>query len=99
MMRASIRYTLARLFLFFGCLLVGWLLGLRDSPVLLLLIAATVSLALSALLLGGMRDRMSEEIATGIERRRDRRAHRRRDEVLADDEAEDLEAGIDRDRT
>lgn len=93
-MRASVRYTLARLFVFFACLLVLWLVGLRD-PILLLLVAATLSLVLSMWLLSGMREQMSREVYDRVEARTQRKmseAQKRRDaEVLSDDEAEDVE--------
>ncbi|WP_226346645.1 DUF4229 domain-containing protein [Agilicoccus flavus] len=93
-MRASVRYTLARLFVFFACLFVLWLVGLRD-PILLLLVAATLSLVLSMWLLSGMREQMSREVYDRVEARTQRKtseAQKRRDaEVLSDDEAEDVE--------
>ena len=76
-MSPAIRYTLARITIFLACLLLGWLLGLRDNPLLLLLIATTVSM-------------FAEQVADKVEHRTERKqakaARRRSDEVLEDDE-------------
>ena len=71
-MRASVAYSLARLGVFAACLGIGWLVGLRD-PLVLLLIAATVSMLLSLLFLAKLRDRFSVDVANRIEGRRSRR--------------------------
>lgn len=96
-MRSSLRYTLARLTLFLACLLAGWLLGLRHDPFLLVLAAATVSMFLSIFVLRGMREQFSRDVAqqveARVERKRERSARRRADEVLDDHEAEDRATG------
>lgn len=73
-----LRYSVLRLLVFFGVAGVLWLLGLRDSdemPILLLLSAA-ISLVISAVVLKPFRDRASDEIARRVEERRLRRAGR-----------------------
>ena len=71
-MRASVAYSLARLGVFAACLGIGWLVGLRD-PLLLLLVAATVSMLLSLFFLAKLRDRFSADVADRIEQRRSRK--------------------------
>ena len=58
-MSPAIRYTLARITIFLACLLLGWLLGLRDNPLLLLLIATTVSMFISLFVLRSMREQFA----------------------------------------
>ncbi|MEO7235121.1 MAG: DUF4229 domain-containing protein [Lapillicoccus sp.] len=65
------RYTIMRLGIFFGVLLVAWLLGLRSDPALLLLVSAVVSVVLSFFLLRRQRDEFSERIAAKIEQRQE----------------------------
>ena len=91
-MRPSIRYTLARLLIFLACLLLGWLLGLRDNPLVLLLVAATVSMFLSLFLLAGMREQFSADVAAAVERRQATKRARRLEDVLDDSAVEDVEA-------
>ncbi len=68
-----LRYTIMRLGIFFGCLLLFWLLGLRNDQVLLLLLSAVVSVVLSFFLLRRQRDAFAEKIATRIEQRHEAR--------------------------
>ncbi|WP_295700035.1 DUF4229 domain-containing protein [Lapillicoccus sp.] len=90
MKNTVLRFTLMRLMIFFGCLLVFWLLGLRsqDQQPWLLLASAVTSVILSYFLLRRERDRMSERIAETV----DRRLQARREGVHGEDEdAEDAE--------
>lgn len=64
-----LKYTIWRLGIFFGCLLMGWLLGLRNDPALLLLVSAVVSVLLSFFLLRRQRDEFSDRIAAKLEER------------------------------
>lgn len=69
------RYTIMRLGIFFGVLLIAWLLGLRNDPALLLLVSAVVSVVLSLILLRRQRDEFSERIAAKIEQRQEDPTH------------------------
>jgi hypothetical protein len=84
-----VRYTLLRLLIFFGCLILFWLVGLRrpDQQVYLLLASALSSVALSYFLLRREREQFSEKIAARIERR----SQVRRSATDVDEEAEDAE--------
>jgi hypothetical protein len=84
-----VRYSLLRLLIFFGFLVLFWLVGLRNNPVLLLAAAALASAALSYIVLRGMRD----EITANLIDRHEARA-RAKDEGPAegsDEAAEDAE--------
>lgn len=86
-----LRYTIMRLGIFFGCLLLGWLLGLRNDPTLLLLVSAVVSVALSFFLLRRQRDEFSERIAARIEQRQEVRRAATTDGEPTDEQMEDAE--------
>ena len=94
-MSPALRYTLARLTVFLACLLVFWLVGLRDNPLLLLIVATTVSMLISLFVLRGMREEFADRVAHRVEERGERKAarskRRRRDEVMEDEAAEDAE--------
>jgi Protein of unknown function (DUF4229) len=79
-----LRYSVLRLLLLFGCLLVLWLVGVRN-PVLLIALTAVVSVTLSYFLLKGPRDAMAQTLADRAARRAE---HTRAD---LDDAAEDAE--------
>jgi hypothetical protein len=80
-----LRYSVLRLLLLFGCLLVLWLVGVRN-PLLLVVLTAVASITLSYFLLKGPRDAMAQTLAD----RASRRAGRTRVDVDATDEdAED----------
>lgn len=89
-MNNVVRYSLLRILLFLAALLALWLVGLRN-PLLLLLAAATISMVVSLFALSGMREAMSVEVASSVQRRHERGRQRRHDEVLTDEEAEDIE--------
>lgn len=96
MITPAFRYTIARITVFLACLLLFWLLGMRDNPLLLLLVATTVSMLISLFVLRGMREQFADQLAHRVEERTERKhaahAQRRRDEVLDDEAMEDLEA-------
>lgn len=66
-----IRYTLLRALIFFVCLIVFYLLGLRGEEylVFLVLAAALSSMVISYFLLKPMREQFSEQIAQKVEER------------------------------
>lgn len=64
------RYTVLRLLVFFGCLSVGWLLGLRSF--LLLIVAAVASTAISFFVLNQFRQETVDAVENRVERRRAR---------------------------
>lgn len=85
-MNTTIQYTLLRILLFLASLLLFWLVGLKD-PLILLLVAATVSMLLSLFLLSGLRERMSADLANRVERRRRRsESGRLVDDTVAEDQ-------------
>ena len=96
-----IRYTLLRLLIFFGCVLVAWLLGVKDNPVLLLGIAAVASVVISFAALRHMRDEMVAQIEQSVSQRIERKEAQRGGSAPkarradSDEAAEDAE--IDRD--
>jgi hypothetical protein len=77
-----LRYSVLRLLLFIACLLVLWLVGVRE-PVLLVALTAVASLTLSYFFLKGPRDAMAQTLAA--------RAARRQRRPDADELAEDAE--------
>jgi hypothetical protein len=84
-----VRYSLLRILIFFGFLFLFWLIGLRDSPFLLVGASAIASAAASYILLRGMRD----EITARLVERHEAKAEGRRPEPdpLSDEAAEDAE--------
>lgn len=84
-----LRYTVLRLLIFFGCLLLLWLVGLRgpDQQVWLLLGSAGASVVLSYFLLRRPREEFAAKLAERIERR----FEARRRTTGSDEEAEDAE--------
>jgi hypothetical protein len=69
---AVLRYSVLRLAIFIASLFVLSLLGVEQS-VLMLVLAAFISLALSYLLLGGPREKLAQEVAARVEGRLDRK--------------------------
>jgi uncharacterized protein DUF4229 len=65
---ALIKYSVLRLGLFVASLTVLWAVGVRRS-LLMVVLAALVSLALSYLLLGKQRDAVAQEIESRVQRR------------------------------
>ncbi|GIL35342.1 DUF4229 domain-containing protein [Phycicoccus jejuensis] len=91
-MNAFLRYTVLRLLIFFGCVLALWLAGLRDEEQLLLLVvlAALASMAISYVALRRFRQDYSAQLSETIERRaaarREKGGDRRTDEQAEDEE-------------
>ena len=89
------RYSLLRLLVFFGCLLVLWFIPpLAANPILLFLVAATVSMLISLFALAGVRDAASAAVAEKVDARVARK-HAQAG-VISDESAEDAEAGTSR---
>lgn len=87
-----VRYSILRLLIFFGCLGLLWLLGLRDrsEQLILLLGAALLSMAISFVVLRPYRQEYSRELAQRLERRQAAKTR-----VVSDEKAEDTEADGD----
>lgn len=85
-----VRYTVLRLLIFFGVLAALWLLGLRDrdEQLLLLVLSAVISMAISLVVLKRFRDDYSEQIAERLQRRAKAKQQRAR---RSDEQAEDAE--------
>lgn len=87
-----LRYTLLRFLVFFGCLAVLWLVGLRDEEDMLLLVAgaALLSAVISYVALRRFREDYSAQLATRLEERaaakRARASRRPSDEAVEDAE-------------
>lgn len=60
-----LRYSVLRLLLFFGCLLILWLVGLRD-PAWLLVATALTSVTLSFFLLRAPREQLAQGLADRV---------------------------------
>jgi uncharacterized membrane protein YraQ (UPF0718 family) len=84
-----VRYTVLRLVLFVASLALLWLVGVRRS-VLLLVLAALVSMALSYLLLRRQRDEVARALADRVGERLP--VGRAMSGLAADADAEDAEA-------
>ena len=65
-----VRYSVLRLLIFFGVLAALWLLGLRgpDQQLLLLVLAAAISMAISVVVLRPFREDYSRQLAQRLER-------------------------------
>ncbi|WP_392543179.1 DUF4229 domain-containing protein [Oryzobacter telluris] len=87
-----LRYTLLRALVFFGCLAVLWLLGLRDEEDMLLLVAgaALASAVISFFALRRFREDYSAQLATRLEQRAAQKSGARTDGPT-DEDAEDAE--------
>ncbi|HST81274.1 MAG TPA: DUF4229 domain-containing protein [Kineosporiaceae bacterium] len=83
---ALIKYSVLRLALFVGSLIVLYAVGVRQS-ILMLVLAAGISLALSYLLLGKQRD----AVAQGIAERINSRLEHRQGLGQSDEDAEDAD--------
>jgi drug/metabolite transporter (DMT)-like permease len=82
-----VRYTLLRFLIFFGVVFVLWLVGLRSNTGLLLGLSAVLSVAVSFVLLRGMRDDLTRQLQERFEAKAQARS-----EASADELAEDAEA-------
>lgn len=85
-----VRYSVLRLLIFFGVLAALWLLGLRgpDQQLLLLVLAAAISMAISVVVLRPFREDYSRQLAKRLEGRA--RAKQQRS-TGSDELAEDTE--------
>ena len=85
-----VRYSLLRILIFFGVLAALWLLGLRgpDQQLLLLVLAAAISMAISVVVLRPFREDYSRQLAQRLEGRA--RAKQQRS-TGSDELAEDTE--------
>lgn len=88
-----LKYSILRLGLFAACLGLLWLVGLRspDQQILLVALAALISMGLSFFLLRGPRDEVSARITEKLEKRIDRKqgaAAGDADHYAADEDAE-----------
>ncbi|HCE60788.1 DUF4229 domain-containing protein [Janibacter terrae] len=86
-----VRYTLLRFLIFFGCLALLWLLGLRDGNELpwLVVIAALASMVISAIVLRPFRVEMVEQ----IQARQAAKARARSERTDTDEAVEDAARG------
>ena len=91
-MNAFLRYTVLRLLVFLGCLLLLWLVGLRDEGdyLLLVVLAALLSMVVSYVALRRFREAYSAQLSETIERRAEARREKGGDR-RSDEEAEDAE--------
>jgi len=66
-----VRYSLLRILIFFGVMAALWLLGLRDrdEQLMLLVLSALISMAISFVVLKRFREDYSRQIADRLERR------------------------------
>ncbi|MGW7351851.1 DUF4229 domain-containing protein [Streptomyces sp. NPDC054784] len=110
---ATLRYTLMRLAIFAGCLVVAAVLayvgvlpeGIGDSnPLWIFLLALLLSAPLSFVLLAKQRDAMARQLADGVDTAKGRLAANRsmEDEEAGAGDASDVASGApdrDRDRT
>lgn len=89
-----VRYTLLRSVVFFGVLLVLWLVGLRgrDNLIPLVIGAAVISMVISYFALRRYREAYSREIADRLEARAARNQRRHTDEVDEDAEVDGAQA-------
>lgn len=85
-----LRYTVLRTLVFFGCLAVAWLLGLRgqQNVVALVLVAALASMLISFFALRPFRQAYSAELAAKLEARAEAKKHHHNTDESAED-AED----------
>ena len=84
-----VRYSLLRILIFFGVMSALWLLGLRDrdQQILLLVLSALISMAISVVVLRRFREDYSQQLAERLERRT--QAKQQRGDL--DEQAEDAE--------
>ena len=98
MFSGFVSYTILRLLAFFVCLLLLSLIPwMRENVLVLVLIAATVSMVISLVFLNGPREQLSEQLAERIEHRLEHKqaAHDKRhpgQHRAADEHIEDAEA-------
>ena len=89
-----VRYSLLRILIFFGVMAALWLLGLRDrdEQLLLLVLSALISMAISVVVLKRFREDYSQQLAERLERRAQAKQEQRSARPIGSDEqAEDAE--------
>lgn len=84
-----VRYTLLRFLIFFGCLSLFWLLGLRETNQLpwLAVSAAIASMVISAIVLKPFRADMIRQLEERQERKHQKRAKRTDSDEAVEDGA------------
>ncbi|WEV77856.1 DUF4229 domain-containing protein [Janibacter cremeus] len=89
-----IRYTLLRFLIFFGCLALFWLLGLRDTNELpwLAVLAAIASMVISAFVLKPFRADMIRQIEERRAAKAEKRAARTDTDEAVEDRAQERKA-------
>lgn len=89
-----IRYTLLRFLIFFGCLALFWLLGLRDTNELpwLAVLAAIASMVISAFVLKPFRADMIRQIEERRAAKAEKRAARTDTDEAVEDRVQDRKA-------
>lgn len=92
-----IRYSLLRFMIFFGCLALFWLIGLRDTNELpwLAVIAAISSMIISAIVLKPFRAEMIHEMEDRRATKAERRAARTDSDEAVEDRAQGETKGAD----
>ncbi len=82
-----IRYTILRFLIFFGCLCVLWLVGLREQRELPWLVvgAALLSMVISGIVLRPFRD----DVVRKIQAKQEAKAAARKDDRTTDENVED----------
>lgn len=93
-----VRYSLLRILIFFGVMSALWLLGLRDrdEQLMLLVLSALISMAISVVVLKRFREDYSRQLAERLERRaqaKQQQAAGRSDERAEDAEDERRDTG------
>ncbi len=85
-----LKFSVLRLAIFFACLGLLWLVGLRspDQLLLLLLLAAVISMVISFFALKGPRDQFSAQIDDRVNRTLARRKAASEDEQAEDREVD-----------
>jgi mannitol-specific phosphotransferase system IIBC component len=86
-----VRYSLLRILVFFGVMAALWLLGLRDrdEQLLLLVLSALISMAISVVALRRFREDYSQQLAERLERRAQAKQQQRT--ARTDEQVEDAE--------
>ena len=89
-----VRYTLLRMLIFFGCLSLLWLVGLREPNELpwLVVIAALLSMVVSAIVLRPFRAEMIEQIQARQEAKARARSERPDSDEAVEDAARERES-------
>jgi hypothetical protein len=95
---ALVKYSVMRLALFVGSLVVLWAVGVERS-IMMVVLAAVISLALSYLLLGKQREAVAQGIASRIDSRLQHRQNLGQADADAEDAAVDLQVKDEQQKT